>query len=320
MTEKVLVTGGSGFIGSYLVKKLVSLGYQVTVLDNNSRGSATRLSTVHDQIVFIEGDIRDPAVVDKACRGIDTVYHLAYINGTKNFYKVPGLILDIAMRGMINILDACKSHKIQSLFIASSSEVYQRASQIPTSEDVSLSIPDIQNPRYTYGGGKIAMELLAVHYATEFIDRVIIFRPHNVYGPDMGTDHVVPEFIERALSIKPDQSSSYDFPILGDGTQTRSFIYIDDFIDALTLIGEVAAKSGIYHIGTQDEITIMELANEIASLCNINIRVVPSAPPLGETDRRCPNISKLSALGFEPNFSLSEGLLNTLKWHQSKLA
>ena len=201
MTQNVLVTGGSGFIGSYLVKKLVNVGHNVTVLDNNSRGTATRLHDISDKINFIEGDIRDSSVVMDACKGIDIIFHLAYINGTKNFYKLPHLILDVAFRGMINVLDACKIHKINSLFIASSSEVYQRALQIPTPEDVPLSIPDIQNPRYTYGGGKIAMELLAVHYATQFIDRVVIFRPHNVYGADMGTDHVVPEFIERALSI-----------------------------------------------------------------------------------------------------------------------
>ena len=178
--------------------------------------------------------------------------------------------------------------------------------RFPTPEDVPLSIPDIQNPRYTYGGGKIAMELLAVHYAAKFIERVIIFRPHNVYGADMGSDHVVPEFIERALSIDADQSSPQDFKILGDGSQTRSFMYIDDFIDALILIENTTNESGIYHIGTEDEVSISFLANQIADLCDIKISVIPSTPPLGETDRRCPNVSKLSALGFMPKYSLRE--------------
>ena len=230
--KKYLVTGGSGFIGSSLVKSLLKKGYFVRVLDNNSRGDLRRLKTVIDKIDFIQGDIRDLNEVKKACKGIDVVCHLAFINGTRFFYEVPELVLEVGVKGMMNVLDSCLVNDVGELILASSSEVYQSPKKVPTAEDVSLIVPDLQNPRFSYGGGKIISELLAINYGRKNFERVIIFRPHNVYGPDMGWEHVIPQFINKMEKLSRQAKDEVEFPIQGSGSETRSFIYIDDFTDA----------------------------------------------------------------------------------------
>jgi len=184
--SSILVTGGSGFIGSALVKALVRDGHKVRVLDDNSRGAARRLTEVAADIEFIGGDIRDAAAVARAAEGMDEIHHLAFVNGTEFFYSAPELVLDVGVKGMINVIDACRARGIGKLILASSSEVYQSPPQVPTDEHAPLSVPDPTNPRYSYGGGKIISELMAINFGRKFFDRVLIFRPHNVYGPDMG--------------------------------------------------------------------------------------------------------------------------------------
>ena len=178
--KKYLVTGGTGFIGSALVKRLVKEGYDVRVLDNGIRGAAERLKNVRDKIELVNADIRNPDEVQKACRGVDGVIHLAYINGTEYFYKMPELVLEVAVKGMMNVIDSCMKENVRELVLASSSEVYQSAAKVPTDESAPLIVPDVMNPRYSYGGGKIICELLAINYGRKYFDRAIIFRPHNV--------------------------------------------------------------------------------------------------------------------------------------------
>ena len=166
--KKILITGGTGFMGSSLVKKLLHKGNEIRVLDNYQRGNGFRLEKELNQIEFIEGDIRDQSVVEKACKNIDVVFHLAYLNGTKFFYEKPELVLDIAVKGIINIIHSSINNNISDFFLASSSEVYQTPDNIPTKEKVTLEIPDILNPRYSYAGGKILCELMTVNYGKIF--------------------------------------------------------------------------------------------------------------------------------------------------------
>ena len=193
----ILVTGGSGFIGSALVKALLRDGNHVRVLDNNSRGSPRRLADVAADIELVDADIRDAGAVERAMQGADEVHHLAFVNGTEFFYEAPELVLDVGVLGMINVLDACRRHGVGTLVLASSSEVYQTPPNIPTDENVPLVVPDPLNPRYSYGAGKLISEVMAINYGRKFFQRVLIFRPHNVYGPDMGFEHVIPQFALR---------------------------------------------------------------------------------------------------------------------------
>jgi nucleoside-diphosphate-sugar epimerase len=317
MKKKYLVTGGSGFIGSALVKKLLDEGNSVRVFDNNSRGNLRRLEAFIDQIEFIEGDIRDLEQVNKACKGVDSVCHLAFINGTKFFYEVPELVLEVGVKGMMNVLDSCISNEIPELIVASSSEVYQSPEEVPTSEEVPLIVPDLLNPRYSYGGAKLISELLAINYGRSKFERVVIFRPHNVFGPDMGWEHVIPEFLLKMYDLveKGQTGEVLDFKIQGSGNETRAFIYIDDFTDGLMKVIDNGDHLNVYHIGTSNEIKLSEVAALIGKLFDFEINVIPGKLAEGGTLRRCPDIAKLEKLGFKPNISLEEGLNLAKNWY-----
>jgi nucleoside-diphosphate-sugar epimerase len=314
--QRVLVTGGSGFIGSGLVKALVKDGCAVRVLDDNSRGAARRLSDVKDDIEFVAGDVRDPAAVRNAVRGVDEVHHLAFVNGTEFFYSAPELVLDVGVKGMINVIDACRAENVRKLILASSSEVYQTPPSVPTDERAPLSVPDPLNPRYSYGGGKIISELMAINYGRKFFDRVLIFRPHNVYGPDMGFEHVIPQFALRLKrAIENHKSGTVPFKIQGDGRQTRSFCHIDDLVSGVMVMRAKGEHLGIYHVGTLEEVTIGDVARRIAAHAGREIEFVRSPGPAGGTERRCPDIAKLAKLGYSPEVSLSQGLPPTIEWY-----
>jgi len=315
--KRFLVTGGTGFIGSGLVKGLLLAGAQVRTLDNDSRGRHRKLGAALDQVEIVTGDVRDSAVVQKAVSGMDCVCHLAYINGTEFFYKKPDTILEVAVKGMMNVLDACLSEGVKHLILASSSEVYQTPPQVPTDERVPLIVPDVLNPRYSYGGGKIISELLLINYGKKYFDRAIIFRPHNIYGPDMGWEHVIPHFAMRMKENFKTHSGVVEFPIQGTGDETRAFMYIDDFVKALLTVIEKGRHLNIYNIGASEEISIRELVFMTARCFGRQIHLIPGELQPGSTLRRCPDISRLSRLGFKPQVDLTSGLAKTVEWYKT---
>lgn len=313
---RILVTGGSGFVGSALVKALLKDGSAVRVLDDNSRGAPRRLADVQNDIEFIAGDIRDAGVVQHAVRGMDEVHHLAFVNGTEFFYSAPELVLDVGVKGMINVLDACRAANVRKLILASSSEVYQSPPAVPTDESAPLVVPDPHNPRLSYGAGKIISEVMAINYGRKFFDRVLIFRPHNVYGPDMGWEHVIPQFsLRMKQAAARHRNGTVPFEILGDGRQTRSFCHIDDLIRGVMLMRGKGEHLGVYHAGTTEEIAIAELARRIAAQSGREIAIVPRPAPAGEAARRCPDIGKLKKLGYAPQVTLAAGLPPTVDWY-----
>lgn len=314
--QRILVTGGAGFIGAALVKALLESGHSVRVLDNYSRGAPRRLADVAGDIELVRGDIRDAEAVRAAVRGTDEVLHLAYVNGTEYFYSAPDLVLDVGVKGMVNVLDACLTAGVGRLVLASSSEVYQTPPRVPTDETVPLVVPDPHNPRHSYGAGKIISEVMAINYGRKHFERVLIFRPHNVYGPDMGFEHVIPQLalrLKRAASART--SGRLAFEIQGDGRQTRSFCHVDDLVRGVMTMRAKGEHLGIYHVGTAEEITIAELAHRIAMLAGREIDLVPGPAPEGGTQRRCPDIAKLAALGYRPQVALAQGLPPTVQWY-----
>jgi dTDP-glucose 4,6-dehydratase/UDP-glucose 4-epimerase len=314
-----LVTGGSGFIGAALVQRLVRDGHRVRVLDDNSRGHTGRLHGVLDHVEFVTGDIRDADAVNKAVSGVDSVLHLAAVNGTKHFYEKPEVVLDVGVRGMLNVLDACRLNNVGNLVVASSSEAYQTPPMVPTPEDVPLVVPDVLNARYSYGGSKLISELLAVNWGRTGFERVAIFRPHNVYGPDMGWEHVVPEFVRRAVSaIDLTPRGPVPFPIQGDGSQTRAFVHIDDAIDGIVTVVEKGAHLGIYHVGNPEEVAISDLARQVVAALGREADVQAGPPAPGGTARRSPDITRLSALGYTPRIPLAQGLPGVVEWYAER--
>ena len=256
--KKILLTGGSGFIGQNILKIFLNKNYQVTVIDNNFRNIERKFKNFNN-IRFIKEDIRNKKKISKFFREIDTVIHLAYINGTEYFYKYPVDVLDVGVKGLMNTLDLCIENNIKELFLASSSEVYHQPDTIPTKEDdVELKIPDIKNPRYSYACGKILTEVAGIHYGAKFFKRLIIFRPHNVYGPNMGKEHVIPQIIQKIKKVKRNKI----IKIEGSGKEKRSFIFIDDFVDSFKKIFHKGKHLNVYNVGTDEVVSISNLVKK----------------------------------------------------------
>jgi dTDP-glucose 4,6-dehydratase/UDP-glucose 4-epimerase len=281
-----------------------------------SRGRPERLRGVPCEIV--KGDIRDPGAVTGAVQGCDSVLHLAYLQGTQTFYANPADVLDVALRGIVNVLDACRITGCGDLLLVSSSEAYQIAPVVPTPEDIPLIVPDVLNPRYSYGGGKIACELAVLAWGRAgILDRVVIARPHNIYGKNGGYEHVIPEMGVRVRRLTAEHPEGpIPFPIQGTGQETRSFCHISDCTDAFALLLEKApGGQGVWHIGNPEEITIERLVHLIGEHYNRTMKVIPGTLPKGSPPRRCPDISRMRSLGYEPKIPLGEGLGPVLDWY-----
>lgn len=304
---KYLVTGGDGFIGKSVVKSLLGMGHFVRILDNHFRSTPT----LSDEklVESLTGDIRDSTAVDNACHEIDAIVHLASINGTKYFYENPSLVAEVGILGMINVTQSAKKFGIRDFTLFSSSEVYQTPITIPTSENVPLVIPDIRNPRYSYGGAKIASELILTHMSEGVFDFRRIIRPHNIYGPGMNPDHVIPALIAKL------KSKDSELKIQGDGMQTRAFCYIEDFASAFNLVISQKSTYQIYNIGVDQETSILNLTKKLLEISGIKKSIATSISNEGETLRRCPDISLIKSFGFKQQWSLEDGLRET--WENS---
>ncbi len=316
--KKVVVTGAGGFIGRALVASLVRRGdMSVVAADNNIRGS---LETVEDSpfVSKVRCDVLDMAAVSEVCREADLVFHLAAINGTKNFYEIPADVLEVGIIGSHNVLKASVRRGVRRLIFMSSSEVYNVPAVIPTPETIPCCIPDVFNPRFSYGGSKLAGELMVVNYLRGTDTEFVIIRPHNVYGPHMGYDHVIPELIQKIREADPDESAGARpsrIPIQGTGDETRAFIFIDDAVRAIALCAFHGAPNDIYNVGTDQEISIRMLVAELGAALSRDVRVAPTELWAGSTPRRCPDTSKIAAMGFRPQISLREGVARTARWY-----
>ncbi|MEM7243495.1 MAG: NAD-dependent epimerase/dehydratase family protein [Pseudomonadota bacterium] len=315
MTEVCTVTGGGGFIGAHLVKYLVKKGNKVRVIDNMARGSESRFSDVAEDVELFTADVRDREAVGKAIKGSDVVYHLAAINGTENFYREPELVLDVGLRGALAVVEACRDVGVTNLVVASSAEVYQTPPKVPTNEDVALMLPNSLNPRYSYGGSKIVSELIAFNYAQEHFEKVQCFRPHNVYGPNMGWKHVVPQFLTRAIEARETGNSTFE--IQSDGSETRAFAFVDDVVKGIVLMRERGEHRQVYHIGSEEEVTIKELVKLTGDTVGFPLDIVSKDAFEGGTPRRCPDITKMRALGYDPHVDLKSGIAKTAEWYEA---
>ena len=307
MKKKYLITGGLGFIGKAITKSLIEKNNSVIIVDNQFRHKNVQKFYYNDCRIY-KVDIRNKVLLKKVVKNVDVVIHLAAINGTNFFYEQPRLVLDVALKGIINILEICKENKIPEFFLASSSEVYHNAPYYPADEKVPLTIPDPMNPRYTYAAGKIISEIMLLN--TNFFERFIIFRPHNVYGPNMGYNHVIPEIIMKLIKAKK------NLVIQGSGNHTRSFCYIDDFVRGFNILLKKGRNKNIYNIGTQDEIKIIKLIKKLLKISNKKLIIKKTKEKLGNPSKRCPDISKIRKLGFNPAINLDIGLEKTFEWYK----
>lgn len=318
---RIAVTGAGGFIGRALVKRLLEQGHEVLALDNDFRGSLAslpeyvNLQKLHCDVLALED-------LESILRDAGAVYHLAAINGTENFYRIPEKVLEVGVVGTHNVLRAVLKRGIKRFYFASSSEVYDTPPVIPTPETIRCTVADVFNPRFSYSGSKIAGELMTINYLRGMDVHYVIFRPHNVYGPQMGYEHVIPQLVKKIVDEvdRTKGASEVTIPLLGSGSETRSFVYVDDAVRAIEMATLGVVESGLIHIGTEDEIQIRKLAEEIGRILGVEVRVRTTPRMEGSPSRRCPDTTKLRRLGFAPEVSLREGLERTVRWYVERYA
>lgn len=318
--KKALITGGAGFIGLNLARHL-SKQQNVTIADSLERGRHDdELEQFLEQknVSFIKTDITKQGDFSKLEKKYDFVYHLAAINGTENFYKIPDRVIKVGVLGTLNILDWFTASKHGKILFSSSSETYAGTLRllgekfpIPTPENVPLSIDNPSNPRWSYGAGKIMGEIAMHSYHSIHKMDYCIVRYHNIYGQRMGAEHVIPQFIERMLA------KQNPFKVFGAGN-TRTFCYVEDAVKATQIAMESPKTTAqTIHIGRSDgEITMLELAKKMFPIAGYNPEIEILKAPEGSTARRCPDISKLKGLGYKPSVSLEEGLKKTFEWYR----
>lgn len=318
--KKVLILGGAGFIGFNITKYLLEhFNYDVTIADNLFRGKKDKYINSlleYSNFNLITSDFTQTSSFDLLEKDYDYVYMLASVVGVNNTLEIPHEIIRINSLLIINTLEWIKSSNIKKVLFTSTSEAYagtidEFGYKIPTPESIPLTISDISHPRYTYAVTKMLGESAFLNYSKVFGFECCIVRYHNVYGPRMGFKHVIPHLAERFLDKET--------PFLMYGhDQTRSFCYIDDAVMGTILAMQSETSNGqIYHIGTEDEISMEELIKEAGQFFNYagKFEIAPTFP--GSTRRRCPDISKAQKeLSYEPKIGWKQGLKLTLNWYK----
>lgn len=297
--RKILITGGAGFIGSSLAYKLAEdKGNVITIVDNLLTGDVNRIPKL-DNVKFIKGDVNDNQVISSIFYGnsFDYVFHYAAVVGVKRTIENPIMVLD-DLKGLRNVLDLCKNTSVKRILFSSSSEVYGEPVELPQHEYTTPL-----NSRLPYAIVKNVGEAFLKSYKQEYDLDYTIFRFFNTYGPLQSKDFVVSKFIAAALKNE-------EITIYGDGSQTRTFCFVDDNIQAcVNAFTKDEVMNDVVNIGSDKILTVLELAEMIIKVSDSKSKIV-HLPALEEGDmtRRQPDTGKmLQLLGKEP-FSLEEGL------------
>jgi UDP-glucose 4-epimerase len=314
---KALITGGAGFVGSHLAEHLLAQGHQVLVVDNLSTGSIENITHLKGRAGFdytIDSVANEPLIAELIDRS-DVVFHLAAAVGVKLIVEQPVRTIETNVHGTEVVLKhASKKRKL--VFIASTSEVYGKSSDVPFREDADLVLGASEKHRWAYACSKLIDEFLALAYWKERKLPVVIARLFNTVGPRQTGQYgmVLPNFVRQALAGEP-------ITVFGDGRQSRSFTYVGDVVDALAKMADDPRAVGqVYNIGSTEEITITALAERVRALTDSRsaIRYVPydEAYEEGFEDmpRRVPDTTKIRELiGFEPRVPLDETIRRVIR-------
>ncbi len=312
----VAVTGGSGFIGSHMVEQLVTLEARVVV---PSREDQPRfLRAVRDRIELRRADLTDIASAEKAIAGTTAVLHLAALVGGLEFnMRHPASIFDANIQMFLSVIRASSRQKVDRFLVMSSACVYPRHCSIPTPESEGF-VDEPEPTNSGYGWAKRMEEYLGRQYAAEFGLPVAIARPYNAYGPrdnfDRERSHVIPALIRKAF-----ETEDGTLPVWGDGSHSRSFLYVDDFARGSLEVAARYPAADALNIGMNEETSMRELAESIAaSVSKIRGRAIrpvfnPSGPT-GQPRRLCDTSKASKTLGFQARVPLAEGLQRTVKW------
>lgn len=305
-----LVTGGAGFIGSHLVRSLAAQGTRVRVVDNLSSGSLDSLEGVLPDVEFVEGDIRDEALMARATEGISVVYHQAAIASVPLSMERPDLVHAVNVGGTLTVLEAARRAGVRRVVYAASSAVYGNNPQLPKREDLPA------DPQSPYAAAKHAGELYTqVHYRAFGLETVCL-RYFNVFGPGQSPRSqyaaVIPAFLDAALSGRT--------PVVyGDGGQTRDFVFVEDVVRA-NLAAASASREACgrsFNVAGGRPVSLNDLLAELGALLGRDIRAEHAPERAGDIRHSYASIDLArQVLGWEPRVSLRDGLARSLEWYR----
>ena len=293
---KYAVTGGAGFIGSHLVKKLVERGNEVIVIDNLNTGKKQNVEKISKKIDFFEVDIRDFSAIENILKNVDGIFHEAALASVQDSFRIPDEFFDVNVNGTENIFKIAKKLGIKVVY-ASSSSVYGNPISIPIKEN------DDKNPFNPYAKTKLEDDKLAEKYAKNGL-KVIGLRYFNVFGPRQSKEYagVIKLFLERIQQSLP--------PLInGDGLQVRDFVYVDDVVNANILAMESDIDGEFFNIGTNSVISVLDLANIIIKFSGLKLKPIHRTAVPGDVKATQADITKAKMmLKWKPTTSLKDWL------------
>lgn len=307
--KRALVTGGAGFIGSHLVDELVESGCQVTVLDNLSTGHLHNIEHLGDRIDFVQGDIRDAAILERVVEGCEVVFHEAAVVSVTQSVQDPPHSCEVNDLGTVRVLDACRKAGVKRVVMASSSAVYGDDPRLPKTEDM------IPKPLSPYAVQKLSGELYAAVFGQLYHLETVCLRYFNVFGPRQDPSSPY----SGVISIFMTKAAAGEAPtIYGDGGQTRDFVYVNDVVRAnLAAATQPAAAGQVYNVGRGASISIGELWTLISKIAGIELAPFFAPPRPGDIRDSVSDIEAIGrSLGFTPRVGLRQGLEKTLDWIQ----
>jgi UDP-glucose 4-epimerase/UDP-glucuronate decarboxylase len=321
--SRILITGAAGFIGWHLAMQLsANVANKLTLVDNFVRGRHDQdLATLlaRPNVTLVSGDLSDPRTLGTLGGGFDYVYHLAAIIGVKHVMKKPWDVIRINALTTLNLAEWFCQGGGGKLLFSSTSEAYGWTQQfhalpIPTPEAVPLALTDLANPRSSYAGSKIFGELAVTHACATEGKPFTIVRYHNVYGPRMGFEHVIPELFQRA-------AGGQNPLVVYSANHSRAFCYVSDAVAATIAAMETEQADGqTINIGNDEEVTIGELAARVLKCAGISVAMRTEIAAHDPIHRRCPDISRARALlGYAPEVNLDAGLQKTFAWYRPHL-
>ncbi len=325
LPTNILITGGAGFIGSHLTEALLSQGHEVTIIDNLSTGRFENIAHLTDNpnFHFAIESITNETVMDRLVSKSSLIFHLAAAVGVQLIVQKPVHTIETNIMGTEAILRTALRYRVKVL-LASSSEVYGKGNSIPFNEEDDVVLGPTSRNRWAYAASKMVDEFLGLAYNHEYGLPITVFRLFNTVGPRQTGRYgmVIPRLVKQALKNEP-------LTVYGDGQQSRCFLHVHDAVNAiLSLAGKTEAEGQVYNIGSQEEITIQGLAEEVLNQIK---RLDQSANAIGyspikyipydeaytkdfdDMRRRVPDISKIQTLsGWAPQYNLSKILSDVI--------
>jgi nucleoside-diphosphate-sugar epimerase len=304
--KQALVTGGAGFIGSNVVRKLISEGWSVRVIDDLSTGYISNLEGL--DVEFIQASIVDKKITEDACKGVDVVFHLAACVGRQRSIDNPVLDSTINLLGTINVLEGMHQNKVPRIVYSSSAAVFGEL-MTPT-----ISEEHPQNADSPYGVSKLAAEKMILAYTGIYPITAVCLRYFNIYGVHQRYDlygNVIPIFAHRLFNGQP-------LTIYGDGEQTRDFVVVEDVAKANYLAAISNSGTAVYNMGCGQSITINQLARMMMDIAGIQTEIVYAPERLADVKHCRADITQVrKALGFEPETDMAAGLTRYLNWFKN---